>query len=540
MITLSLASASELDELRLFRARVYGAELGIQEDTYQDVFNDHLSKNIVLRDSSRLIGTVRLAFSRETQEFYISYLTVESDKRKHSHLGLLLGAFFLLMKANQLQTVRGDSGENNLEMYLTAGCRVVGPKFRKYGFMCEWTPLCYTLGTNPMTEKHLIDHALKYLGWEGTEWRFKPRVVLCEDRDSYRRELERLIATRQIFGLIPHLGRNREALSGLSSTWLDAPAVLEPEELPAIPSNQNGLRFEHFNRSFNIGNLILVRRDSELSWLAKMYGMLSGKTLVFVDDWSALNFEHPEQVGTVLLVVEPSEAQRAVRSLRALLPNIAWGVATGIDGEAVSWFLLKNYFRFIGPVQPGEALLSHDPQTNAKLMVVPFDDFVDAKGAAMSLCLDLLGGHTSHLVLGASDCFDEAILLLSCLCEAGYPVGEAVRYVNVAVGDAGTTEGSSKETLWLFGDPTLRLLPTRQSVLETDLEAVNGSWKVTLKHNGPEARVYHVKLPADSRLASTEPGGDGVHSAVYSDGSVQHLFAYARTALPDRLTIMLD
>jgi len=99
MIMLSLASPSELDELRLFRSRVYGAELGIQENTYQDVFNDHLSKNIVLRDSGRLIGTVRLAFSRETQDFYISYLTVESDKRKQSHLGLLLGAFFLLMKA---------------------------------------------------------------------------------------------------------------------------------------------------------------------------------------------------------------------------------------------------------------------------------------------------------------------------------------------------------------------------------------------------------------------------------------------------------
>ena len=100
------------------------------------------------------------------------------------------------MKANQLQTVRGDSADNNLEMYLSVGCRVVGPRFRKYGFNCEWTPLCYTLGTNPTAEKHLMDHAGKYLGWEGTKWHFKPRLVLCEDLDSYRRELDKLIATR--------------------------------------------------------------------------------------------------------------------------------------------------------------------------------------------------------------------------------------------------------------------------------------------------------------------------------------------------------
>src|SRR5687768_15325595 len=312
MIMLSLASPSELDELRLFRSRVYAAELGIQENTYQDVFNDHLSKNIVLRDSGRLIGTVRLAFSRETQEFYISYLTVESDKRKQSHLGLLLGAFFLLMKANHLQTVRGDSADNNLEMYLSVGCRVVGPKFRKYGFTCEWTPLCYTLGTNATSEKRLMDHARKYLGWEGTKWHFQPRLVLCEDLDTYRRELDKLIARRQIFSLIPHLAKNREALSSLRSDWLDAPVVLEPGDLPAVPSGQDGLKFEDFNRSFNTRNLILVQRDSELSSLAKTYAMLSGKTLVLVEDWSALNLPHSEQIGSVLLVAEASEAKQAV------------------------------------------------------------------------------------------------------------------------------------------------------------------------------------------------------------------------------------
>jgi hypothetical protein len=540
MITLSLASAAELDELRLFRARVYGAELGIQENTYQDVFNDHLSKNIVLRDSGRLIGTVRLAFSRETQEFYISYLTVESDKRKQSYLGLLLGAFFLLMMANQLQSVRGDSADNNLEMYLAAGCRVVGPRFRKYGFMCEWTPLRYTLGTNPMTEKRLIHHALKYLGRDGTKWRFEPKVVLCEDLESYRTELDRLIATRQIFGLIPHLAKSGAALSRLNSAWLDAPIALKPGHLPAVPSNQNGLGFEHFNRSFNVKNLILVQRDSELSSLAKMYGMLSGKTLVLVDDWSDLAFEHPDQVGSVLLVVQSSEAQQAVASVRSLLPNIPWGLATGIDSEAVSWFLLKNYFRFVGPAQSAEVLLSDDPKTNAKLIASPLTGLEEVKTGAMSACIELLPGNASHLVVGAPNHFDEAFLLLSCLCESGYPVGEAVRYVNAAIRDAGPTEDSSDEQLWLFGDPTLRLFPSRPSMVETDVEAVNGSWEVTLKNSGPETRIYHVQLQTDLRLAPSVSSGNGVHSATYSDGSVQHLFAYARIPLPDRLTLVMD
>jgi hypothetical protein len=466
MIMLSLASPSELDELRLFRSRVYGAELGIQENTYQDVFNDHLSKNIVLRDSGRLIGTVRLAFSRETQDFYISYLTVESDKRKQTHLGLLLGAFFLLMKANQLQTVRGDSADNNLEMYLSVGCRVVGPRFRKYGFNCEWTPLCYTLGTNPTAEKRLMDHAGKYLGWEGTKWHFQPKLVLCEDLDSYRRELDKLIATREIFASIPHLARSSEASSDLSSAWLDPPTILEPRDLPAVASDQDGLKFEHFNRSFNTRNRILVRRDSELSSPAKMYAMLSGKTLVLVEDWSALDLDHPEQIGSVLLVAAPSEIKQAVGSLRAALPNVAWGLATGKDAEAVSWFLLKSYFRFTGPVQPGEALLSHDPQSSAKLIAAPLPCFVDAK-AAISSGMDLLAGHSTHLVAIAPDCFEEAFLLLSCLCEAGYPIGEAVQQVNADV-----RNGSENEPLWLLGDPTLRLFPSRPSLVETKLEAV--------------------------------------------------------------------
>src|SRR5215213_2662813 len=536
MITLSLASPSELDELRLFRSRVYEAELGIQENTYQDVFNDHLSKNIVLRDSGRLIGTVRLAFSRETQEFYISYLTVESDKRKQSHLGLLLGAFFLLMKANRLQTVRGDSADNNLGMYLSVGCRVVGPRFRKYGFTCEWTPLCYTLGTNATTEKRLMDHALKYLGWEGTKWHFQPKLVLCTDLNSYCRELDKLIATRQIFDVIPHLGNSREALSDLSSVWLDAPTVLGPGALPAVVSNQDGLKFEDFNRSFNTRNVILVRRDSELSSLAKMYAMLSGKTLVLVDDWSAFDLEHSEQIGSVLLVAEPSEAKQAVGSLRTVLPNVTWGLATGEDAEAISWFLLKSYFRFTGPVQPGEALLSHDPQSSAKLIAVPLSDFVEVKGR----CMALLAGDATHVVAIAPDCFDEAFLLLSCLCESGYPIGEAVRYVNAALRETGSiADGSEEERLWFLGDPTLRLFPARPSTVATKLEAVNGSWKVTLENSGPEAKVYHVQLQTDLRLAPTVRNGNDVHSAIYCDGSVQHLFAYGRMPLPDRLTLVL-
>ena len=500
MIMLSLASPSELDELRLFRSRVYEAELGIQENTYQDVFNDHLSKNLVLRDSGRLIGTVRLAFSRETQDFYISYLTVESDKRKQTHLGLLLGAFFLLMKANQLQTVRGDSADNNLEMYLSVGCRVVGPRFRKYGFNCEWTPLCYTLGTNPTAEKRLMHHAGKYLGWEGTKWHFQPRLVLCEDLDSYRRELDKLIATREIFASIPHLARSREVSSDLSSAWLDPPTILEPRDLPAVASDQDGLKFEHFNRSFNTRNLILVRRDSELSSPAKMYAMLSGKTLVPVDDWAALDLDHSEQIGSVLLVAEPSEIKQAVGSLRAALPNVAWGLATGKDAEAVSWFLLKSYFRFTGPVQPGEGLLSpllsNDPKSSAKLIAVPIPDFVTANAAALSPCMDLIAGRPTHLVAIAPDCFEEAFLLLSSLCEAGYPIGEAVGYVNAAVRDGGPmADGSEEEErLWLLGDPTLRLFPSRPSMVETKLEAVTGSSKVTLKNSGPEAKVYHVQL----------------------------------------------
>jgi len=216
------------------------------------------------------------------------------------------------------------------------------------------------------------------------------------------------------------------------------------------------------------------------------------------------------------------------------------GIATGIDSETVSWFLLKNYFRFVGPAQPGEALLSDDPNTNAKLIAIPVGGLNGIETEAMPACMDLLGGNASHLVVGAANHFDEAFLLLSCLCESGYPVGEAVRYVAAAIGDAGPTEDRSEEQLWLFGDPTLRLFPARPSMVETDVEAVNGSWAVTLKNSGPQTRIYHVQLQTDLRLAPTVPNRNDVHSATYSDGSVQHLFAYARIPLPDRLTLVMD
>jgi len=135
-------------------------------------------------------------------------------------------------------------------------------------------------------------------------------------------------------------------------------------------------------------------------------------------------------------------------------------------------FLLKNYFRFTGPVQKGEALRSNDPQSSAKLIAVPLSDLADAN-------MHLLAGESTHLVAIAPDCFDEAFLLLSCLCESGYPIGEAVRNVNAALrGDGLMTNGSNKERLWLVGDPTLRLFPSRPSTVETKLEAVNDSWKV--------------------------------------------------------------
>jgi hypothetical protein len=540
MISLYLASASELDELRSFRARVYEGELGIQEDTYQDVFNDHFSKNIVLRESGRLVGTVRLAFSREKQEFYISYLTVESDKRKHTQLGLLLGAFFLLMKRNQLQTVRGDSADGNLEMYLTAGCRVIGPKFHKYGFMCEWTPMSYTLGTNAVTEKRLMDHALKYMGWEGSAWRFKPRLLLCADLDSYNTALDELIATRQIFSLTPHLCTNREVLSNLGSSWLDAPTLLGPEVLPPISPGQSALKFEDFNRHFNTQNLILVRRHSPLKSFAQMYGMLSGKTLVAVDDWAALNLDQPEQVASVLLIVEPDEARTAVKSLRTSLPDVTCGIATGADGEAVSWFLLKNYFRFIGPAEHGEPLVSRELHTHARLLVIPVNDSESLAGAAVSHALHLLDGSTSHLVCVGTSHFEEAFLMLSCLCETGYTIGEAVQFVSAAIGGNSRAGNDSDEKLWLFGDPNLRLLPPLPNAVESAQEAFDGSWKVTLKHNGPDVRMYHVKLETNARFTSFEPGGNGIHRAVCPVGSTQHLFAYARTALPKSLTVILD
>ena len=195
---LAYADVSDFAELRRFRASVFADELGIQDPEYQDVFNDHFSKNVVLRRGPALKGAVRLAYSHESRSFYISYLALHPSYRNRARLALLLGAILHLMRENDIALVSGHATESNLAMYLSIGCAATGPSFRKYGFHCEWTPIEYRLGTNGSAEDRLVNRARQDLSDADAGWEFTPRVVICPTERVYAEVVRRLIATREI------------------------------------------------------------------------------------------------------------------------------------------------------------------------------------------------------------------------------------------------------------------------------------------------------------------------------------------------------
>jgi len=131
------------------------------------------------------------------------------------------------------------------------------------------------------------------------------------------------------------------------------------------------------------------------------------------------------------------------------------GIATGSNVETVSWFLLKNYFRFVGPV----TTVQH--RNNSRLIIRPVEAFKNGDGCNSDL-ETVIQGVASHIALKTEGCSDEACSLLSSLCEAGYSFGEAVRDVNERL-QTEFNEDSRRLRLWLLGDPTLRLHPFRPS-----------------------------------------------------------------------------
>lgn len=439
MIDLRIVDETSYAELREFRRRVFHHELEIQSGEYQDVFNDHFSKNVVLRSGDgSLLGAVRLAFSREKQRFYISYLTLSAECRSGTYVRLLLGAIFHLARKNGIVVLHGDATDDNLPMYLAAGCRQVGTKYRKYGFHTEWTPVEYVMGTQRQNEEMLSSRVAPLLEADRCHWQFRPRMLLCADARQYRAQLTRLIADRGIFGSVPHLG-------GPFAIHSD---TVRPEQ---VPISGGGLQpraddereladvFARYNDSFSARHLIVMRHDSPWIDIGRTYAMLTGKRLVH--EWPPAS-----GVDSVMLILQPTE----LGDLPTILANRSrdWmlGIACAESASALSQMLLRSYLEFFA--RSGR----REPQVHPNGWLHPHQ----GDGSRHRADLD---GSVSHAVFSmrSHDRLGEVRERLASLLRTGLPIGTVVQRL-----DAGDQQGSHH---WLLGDPCLSFFPNEVSEL---------------------------------------------------------------------------
>jgi len=339
--TVRFAGEADFAALQDFRARIFRDELGVQDPHYQDVFNDHFSKNVVLTRSGVFDGAVRLAYSGDLGEFFISYLTVRNERRNRADVALLLGSIFLLMRENGIRQVCGHATEMNLPMYLGVGCHSSGSWFRKYGFSCEWKPLTYQLGTNEATEERLVERVRDHLPAAEARWEFTVRIVPCADLDQFQAVFERLLSRGSTLGMIPHLGTPDRSMTSL-------PHIRDMEIVaPGSLGGERNKGFEYYNAQFDASRLCAVRRDSPFVPLARLYSVLNRRQALMVDRWEDATCA-PGASSVVVLAHDEDVTAASSFAARACHDSAA-SVITAATAEEMSAKLLQKYLWGLGP-----------------------------------------------------------------------------------------------------------------------------------------------------------------------------------------------
>jgi predicted GNAT family N-acyltransferase len=363
MLTVRFGEKKDIETLRKLRKTIFKDELNVQEDGYQDVFSDFYSKNIIIEKNGDITGAVRLAFYRDTQKFYISYLMLDSSYRKYAYGGLLMGAILYLMKINNIKVVYADAIPHLLELYLKFGCTQIGEKYYKYGFTCPWIPVKYVFGTNHEFEKELIGKVKPFLALEQGKWEYQPKIALCATMTEYEECVSYLTRNRCIHEIIPHYCSDPTIIPGGKLNKFILPEnQLHWHELAqniegATPMTDEEYDFDYYNRNFSGKNIIITRTGSKVVNFAQCYSMLTGKTVIYIDDWSSL--PPLTERSSVLAFLEEGECTYDLyQQLRSQIGDIKWGIISGTSLETVSWMVIKNYLYFIQPAEEDDVLLS--------------------------------------------------------------------------------------------------------------------------------------------------------------------------------------
>jgi len=312
-----------------------------------------------------MIGGVRLAFFRETQKFYISYLMLKPAYRKQLYGTFLMGSIFYLMQLNNIKIIYADALPGLLELYLKFGCEKIGEKYFKYGFDCPWTPVRYILGTNPQFEELLISKVKRFLNPDEGMWNFRPKIALCSNMTQYETCLNDLIQTRCFHEILPHYCQDAGIIpKSKLSNLVHAEDILYRHDLKDSLSTpgedkkiDHSLHFEYFNQNFSGKNIIVARQNSPIVSLAKCYAMLTGKKLFLVEDWK--NLPGLTERNSVLLFPEDNECTYDwYEQMRTRLKDMKWGIISGASLEVVSWMVIKNILYYIEPVTGIDVFLS--------------------------------------------------------------------------------------------------------------------------------------------------------------------------------------
>lgn len=537
MIKLRLAEARDFPGLRKLRIDVFRAELGIQDETYQDVFNDYYSKNLVLEKDGEAIGAVRLAFSRELQEYFVSYLVMRPAFRKLSLVRLLLGGVVALMRRNRIERVRLHASDENLGMYLAIGCRVAGPRFRKYGFNCVWTPLIYELGTNADSERSIGRKVATFFPrLADLDWRFSADIALCPNPATYRSQCASMM-NEAIGSKIPHLGTRPPVFR---TSWVE-PLVAAAIDSPGCPAPQSANSVDHLNGCFNRRDPIIVRRDAEAFDIARTYSLLTGKHFIPIRSWKDVRPEDFASADSVLLVLDLKDVHEANDVVDGVTRQVPAGIALASDPAALSSLMLKNYFEFIGPsMQSANSGRMHHPRARP-FIEVPVIRLLATDGRTSREIVakfePRIAETRGHCILAYERIPQHALQMLDSLLVSGFAIGAAVRFANLAY-----SEGSLAP-FRLIGDPSLRVFPCVPRTLELDAHrGGRGDYRQILAFGTP-TRLFHAAGLSDTQLnediawLQSPMRPQGLRIVSFLDGNGWQTFAHPEQLQPVALRL---
>lgn len=479
-MVLKLASASDFEEIVKLRKQVFVNELGVQDENYRDVFNDYFSKNLIVVQNQHLLGAIRVAFHRETQRFYISYLVLKSSKRNKTLGALLLGGMLRILEENGIQTIYADSHKEVVNQYFKFGCEVIGLPFYKYGFACEWIPLRYCLSNTTSSGNWMLERARPFLSAIQCRWDFPVHIVLCRNIHEYESCLYRLIATCQIFGTFPLLSTTREPLFvEWGSTHL-VTAEAWCEQQPSSFEPEGKRLFEKLNSCVSNRHLLVTKRNSPLLPIAKCYAMLTGKRLQVVDDFSQLLVDEETQ-SIFALMTNCEQSPEDLGVLNQWAKMFALGIQISKMAQECSINLLRSYVYFTQPqtepivfysIHSSEALGERTANEirrhlNLKHQSDEINSISGSRQAAVALAATyersvgslsderlFASFRNSHFIVRMGESVDEGreCSRLEALLYEGFSFGDAVRLLNDEFGNS-----LHDSPFLLLGDPALQI-----------------------------------------------------------------------------------